>query len=342
MSRGNSTNDGARSRALVKDRACQRRAWDYLSSTRMSKGPYTAAALELSHKATVGELASAALASAAQQIQRNTRGARDDRGPDHGHQLRIGLRRARVVVRLFSRRIGKRRAAALQRELRWAFRRIGELRDYDMLLMQVIEPLAVDEVMPALELLAREVMRRRKRAARAVKRALGSGRYLTLLRDVDRLERELARVVEAHPHGRAQRSHDKRARKWIKKRLDARLGAVVSMRDVALGRDEAAQHALRKQLKKLRYVTELVRGLWAKKRVKHYLSHMKTLQDTLGAINDAVSARRLLHDLEPSEHGDLSAALALCEGQLDAQLAEQSAKLAPALAVLETSPPFWR
>ena len=295
----------------------------------MPKGPHAAAPLQLSRKATVAELASAALASAAAQMRSNTRGTRDDRGAEYGHQLRVGARRARVVVRLFSRRIGKARAARLARELRWAFRRIGVLRDYDMLLTQVIEPLTVDEVMPALELLASEVMRRRKRAAQAVKRALGSERYGTLLRELDRLERDLARA------------DDRRARKWIKKRLGNRLQAVLGMREAALGRDEVAQHALRKRLKKLRYATELVPGLWRKKRVKRYLSHLKALQDTLGAVTDTATARRLLHEVSESAQGDLREALALCEGQLVAQRTERSAKLAPAFDVLEATAPFW-
>ncbi|MDB4990350.1 MAG: hypothetical protein JWN04_5528 [Myxococcaceae bacterium] len=265
-------------------------------------------------------------------MRSNTRGVRQDRDPDFTHQLRVGVRRARVVLRMFDKLLGKARAAALERDLRWIFRLLGELRDHDLLLREVIAPLSADELDPALELLARELGRERQRAARCVKRALGSKRYTRLL----------AALRALQTGGALGKESTMRARKWAKKRLDERLEAVLSGRAAALGPDEAARHELRKQLKKLRYAAELVRSLWGKKRVRHYLQQMEDLQDTLGGLNDVATARRLLPLAAAAAPGDTSSAVARCERVLLAKLSQQAPALEPAFFEFERSAPFWR
>ncbi|MDB4976628.1 MAG: hypothetical protein JWN48_4969 [Myxococcaceae bacterium] len=297
----------------------------------MSQAPQKASAVKLGHKATAGELARASLRSAIAQMRRNTRGAQKDRDPDFTHQLRVGARRARVVLRLFRRPIGKARARVIEHDLRWIFRLLGELRDRDLLLHEVVDPLSTDEVMPSLELLAGELGRERKLAARSVKRALRSKRYARLLLSLRALQHEVASLD----------GQDKAARKWAKKRLDERLHAVLSQRDAALGPDELARHQLRKELKKLRYAAELVRSLWSKKKVKHFLAQMEALQDTLGALNDVATGRRLLPIAAARARGDTAEAVELCERALLEKLSAQAPSLEPAFREFESSAPFW-
>lgn len=53
------------------------------------------------------------------------------------------------------------------------------------------------------------------------------------------------------------------------------------------------RHDLRKELKKLRYTVEFFRPAFAAKKVKPFLSRLKTLQDVFGYLNDVVMAGRL-------------------------------------------------
>jgi CHAD domain-containing protein len=56
-------------------------------------------------------------------------------------------------------------------------------------------------------------------------------------------------------------------------------------------------HALRIQAKRLRYTAEFVRGLFPTRPAKRYIAGLKSIQDILGTLNDAVVARALLPQL---------------------------------------------
>jgi triphosphatase len=301
----------------------------------MSKAPFKARPVELDKKATVRELAHAALASANEQIRKNTRGARSDVDPDFTHQLRVGARRARVVVRLFKKRLGKPCARRLKRDLRWIFRAAGTLRDYDIVLRETVEPLTDEEsngALPALVLLSTELSREREQAARTLKRALDSRRYRTMLRTLRSAEQELA----------AAAAPGKRARKWASKRLEERLAQVLSRRDAALGDNEAERHELRKHLKELRYAAELVRSLWPRKRVRRYLDEMEALQDALGLLNDAATGRHLLTLAAAAAPGEVGAAVTRCAQTIEHKRSAHVAEFEPAFLAFERAVPFWR
>lgn len=56
--------------------------------------------------------------------------------------------------------------------------------------------------------------------------------------------------------------------------------------------DEPARHAVRKQFKRLRYLSELARPLFAGKQVDRYAAELKIVQDALGRFQDAAAGRR--------------------------------------------------
>jgi hypothetical protein len=56
--------------------------------------------------------------------------------------------------------------------------------------------------------------------------------------------------------------------------------------------DEDGQHRVRKRLKRLRYLTELVGPLHARRRVKAYLAALKPAQDAVGEHVDLLMSRR--------------------------------------------------
>lgn len=297
------------------------------------RGPYKAPKLVMPREARVRALAEVALQSAITQIRRNTRGARLGLDPEYGHQLRVGVRRLRVYLRLFERCLDRARAASIAEELRWIFQRLGTAREYDVLLDELVLPLLAARPVEGLEPLVAALRREQTKAARAAQRALSSKRYARLLRALRLLP---ARLCEGGAGAR-------RARKWARKRLEKRLRAALVLEDAAEGRDEVARHELRKQLKKLRYTAELMRGLWSPRRVKRFIEPLAALQDVLGGLNDVAVGRTLLvRERERSRgSGPEQAAIVACEQALDERFAEHWAELAPTFSRFADARPFW-
>lgn len=283
----------------------------------------------IDRKARVNQLTQAALHSAAEQMRLNTRGARAGK-PDFTHQLRVGARRARVVVRLFQKQMEPQLATSLQDDLRWIFRTLGELRDRDVLLERVEEAALEDGTATAS--LAQALKEQRDAAAHAARQALRSKRYIKLVRALLALAAEFAQAEGDVP----------RARKWAKKRLDRRLSSVLALRTAVGGEDDDARHELRKQLKKLRYTAELVRSLWRPKRVKRYLSAMSELQDVLGEVNDAATGSRLLAETAARLGGDASAQAAPLLRAMEGTALSQVEQLTGVFASFVKAAPFWR
>jgi len=285
----------------------------------------------IARRARVHELARASIRGAVTQIRRNSRGARIGKDPEYAHQLRVGTRRLRVCLRLFGSLLAVEHARAIEDDLRWLFQKLGAMREYDVLLADVLGPLGGTAPTESLAQLADLLRSEREDLAEAARRALSSRRYVRLLRTLRTLPQALS------PEGGG-----KRARKWARKRLDRRLHRALALRDVALGPDEVARHELRKELKKLRYAAELMRGLWQPERVKRYLEPLSDVQDVLGTLNDVAVGRSML--LTHAEHADatLREAVDACVAALAARAEGQLSELAKTFRAFEEAPPYWR
>jgi triphosphatase len=291
-------------------------------------GAHKAQPVEVSRGASVHELARVAVRSALHQMRLNTRGARTGKQPGFIHQLRVGARRARVVIKLFRDFLDPARARAVERDLRWVFRVLGEQRDRDVLL----ERLHAHESEVDTEPLERELRRQRDRAARAATRALSSQRYQRTLRGLGKLASALGKSDEPSP----------RARKWAKKRMNKRLRAVLALREAVSGADDEARHELRKELKKLRYTAELVRGLYGHKRAQRYLDAVSELQDALGALNDVATGARLLGQAAERLGTSGAESREILKRELEQIALKELDLLQPGFDTFEASKPFWK
>ncbi|MEY4515415.1 MAG: hypothetical protein RLZZ450_7537, partial [Pseudomonadota bacterium] len=108
------------------------------------------------------------------------------------------------------------------------------------------------------------------------------------------------------------------------------------------GADDHARHELRKELKKLRYTAELVRGLFRPKRAKRYLDTVSALQDALGALNDVVTGARLLDGAAQRLGTRGTEARELVQRELERVALQQLDQLQPDFDVFESSKPFWK
>jgi len=233
--------------------------------------------------ASLDEVAHSLLGELVGELRRATRQVRTSRDPEDLHHLRVSVRRLRVALRTFKSRLDESTVSALNRDLRWLFRRLGAVREYDVLLSELSA--AQGEEDGALTALREELVGRRKVAERAARRALTSRRHARLRRALVALPRALAGERAPAP---------KSVRKWARKRLDKRRARVLALRAGLSEGDEQSLHALRKELKKLRYAADLLSPLWRRGGVKAYLRPLSDLQDLLGTLNDAAVSSRLL------------------------------------------------
>jgi triphosphatase len=102
--------------------------------------------------------------------------------------------------------------------------------------------------------------------------------------------------------------------------------------------DELERHRVRKRLKRLRYLAELVGPLYKTGRVERYLKSLEPAQDELGHYMDLVVAARLAHDVV--DGGDARAWFNV--GWLKAQLPQAVERCRKVLQRAAAARPFWR
>ena len=214
-------------------------------------------------------------------------------GPGDGeavHQMRVGLRRLRAAISLFGPAVRTEQTQAIRAEAKWLAGELGEARDLDVLLAQ-----GVSEVRAALPgedglwALSEDLDAARGDAYGRAVAAVSDARFTDLLLatgawiegrgylgSAEALERPVADFANDLLH--------RRHRKLMRAAAD--LGAL----------DEPERHRLRIRVKKQRYAAEFFRSLYAERRAARYVKGLARLQEALGELNDAVTARRVLKD----------------------------------------------
>ncbi|MEO5696189.1 MAG: CHAD domain-containing protein [Burkholderiaceae bacterium] len=220
------------------------------------------------------------LRSCAEQITANaSQIAAGASGPEHVHQLRIGLRRLRSAVSLFGdgddgdrARLGS-AAAAL-------FRSLGSARDA-----------AVLEGDLAVEL--RAVMRGAGVAVEAASlpSAPDAPMPAQIVRQPD-CQILLLDLIAAASQADVDASSPDACplRQHAARRLNQWHREMVADLDRFAELDDASRHRLRKRAKRLRYAAEFCAALFERKAVRRYLRALRALQDRLGALSDVVMA----------------------------------------------------
>lgn len=229
--------------------------------------------------ATPKALAAAILDAALAQVLGNARELAVGGGGDaHVHQLRVGLRRLRVALRERD-ALGDTQTldAGVEEALGNLFSVLGTHRDRSTLLPALQEELSAagspaPRWTPALPDVGAAVR------APAVQSAL-----LQLVAHVQDL-----RVAAGQERGGL-----KAARQAVDARLDKLHRRVLrgGRHFEALAQEE--RHALRKRLKRLRYLAELAAPLYDAAGVDDYVRALKALQDALGRYQDAVAGAAL-------------------------------------------------
>jgi inorganic triphosphatase YgiF len=278
--------------------------------------PAKAQALTLDADLPVREAFRAIALASLAQLQANEAGiAQRQADPEYIHQARVALRRLRSALRLFAPALPAGFATHWGRAWQAQAQALGDARNWDVLASEWLPQLqAAFPGHPDLAALARHVGTQRRTAQAAARASLRAHGYSALLLEFTQAVLALQAAPDQPPPDAFARDRLARRQRKIRRAL----------RDVA-SLDTVARHALRIDVKKLRYALDFFASLLPAKRLRRYLALLAGVQDQLGEMNDLVTAAQLLAT-RPRRHADIASAwiagrLATHEAVLPAMLA---------------------
>ncbi|MCP4618695.1 MAG: CYTH and CHAD domain-containing protein [Bradyrhizobium sp.] len=264
--------------------------------------------------------------------------------PEGVHQMRVGVRRLRAALWVFSDLLRCKQTESIKTDLKWLADKLGPVRDLDVFLSTRVKRLEeADPPIAGLGDLVAELEYRRAVAAEAAKAAIASARYrLLLLNTLEWIEdgnwlklRPALRQQHVKPFAR-NLFH----RRIAKVRKRAKAISELSVHD---------RHKLRIGMKKLRYSTYFFESLFDGQASKKALSlHKKclgSLQDSLGALNDIAVHQRMVTRLQSDIENRKSEPVAFAAGAVVGTERSETEKLLAAAEKaahkLQRAKKFW-
>ncbi len=287
-----------------------------LDRVKLKRGTSTAAAFQAIARNSLTQIAANALI------------VREADGEEALHQLRVSVRRLRSAVATFKPIVEDDFAPAIRAELRWLLKACDEARDLDVF---AHDNAGLGE---AGATLAAVVEAARAGAHAKAQAAVASKRFRDLV-----LEATAWVETGAWLSGKHEKRRRGSAREFAAKALARRWKRIVARAADLEALGDVGRHHLRIDAKKLRYALEAFAPLFHKARTERFLKRLKTLQDELGALNDAAVAHRLVARLKPDGAGR-EAARSLLAAR-DDRRARTLKAAAKAMRHLATAPLPW-
>jgi inorganic triphosphatase YgiF len=222
--------------------------------------------------------------------------------PDGVHQMRVGVRRLRAAIAVFSELLDCQQTEQIKRDLKWLAGKLAPVRDLDVFLKGKIASFeGSDSPTAGLPELKSELIYRRDIAAESAKAAIATARYRLLIFNI--LE-----WIEDGKWLRQPRSQGKRKIRPFAADLFERRTRKARRKAKRAGEVDAhARHKLRIAIKKLRYALYFFETLYSHdgstKALSRYKKYLKDLQDNLGALNDIAVHQKLAIKLAAGSGG---------------------------------------
>ncbi|MGB0684130.1 MAG: CHAD domain-containing protein [Magnetovibrionaceae bacterium] len=261
------------------------------------------------------------------------------------HQMRVAARRLRSVLNAYKKVLPPEDYERLNGGFKGLINAMGPARDWDVFLDETILPLkAARPGDQTIDRLAQLAEREQRRGYDAVRRALSNKAYTDLILETSAwaLGREWRNNLEADQAIRLGGPARAFASELIEKRHKRLLKDGKHFKSMTA----EERHALRIDVKKVRYAAELFAPLFSAKKTANYFRHLKALQDGLGILNDVAVAEGLMATLSSRARGDDVKPVHLAAGKVigwQTQVAaEKNKDLAEIWVTFKKTRAFWR
>jgi inorganic triphosphatase YgiF len=266
-------------------------------------------------------------------VQANVPGAIHTRDEEFIHQVRVGMRRLRVVLAMAEAFRADDELHALHEQVAQMCIEFGGLREWDVFTTQTLAPMcSLQPDNTGLHVLLAASEKERARFRTGVVRKLRSQDYQRFLL------RFGAWMFGGYWREPADASGTALA-DFAVQNLDKRRKQAHKLGKILATADPAQLHRLRIACKKLRYSSEMFGSLFEATAVKPYVAALSELQDILGVLNDLAVAHRLLDGLENRQRHET---LELVRGRMAQDRTELMVKLAEAWPRFAGQNEFWK
>lgn len=297
--------------------------------------------LELDRHCTTAEAFQRIGRSCLLHLRANEAAVRSAQTAEGVHQFRVAIRRLRSALSAFRDLLPRGERRRISAQVRWIAHRFGHARDWDVfngvLLREVRGHMAGDRSLATFAAAARAA---RTSAYVAVAETIVAPRYTESLLT---LEGWWESGTWVNSLGKAS---DEPAIDYARRSLKKLHRRVEKLGENLESLSEPELHELRKRAKKLRYAAEFFRSLFPEKAAKAYIKALSEMQDRLGSLNDGVTAKQLLAEIEKRNKGMDPAVLARATGVIAgwcaARLNEDLKQLPQAWANFADIKPFWK
>lgn len=297
--------------------------------------PVKAFTPELAKRVTFTSAMQSLIWSCLQHLQSNFHGAMTSDNAEFLHQMRVALRRLRVLLRMAESVSADKQLALFRKDTAALGFTLGRIREWDVFIAQTIQPMS--ERMPDHEGL---------RALLDLSEERRSDSYSLLRNDVQ--ARELQRLLLRFsiwmngPYWQQQAGDGLLARDFATTYL-TKFGRRFAQAGANLDTlDAEKMHAMRIQAKKLRYSAEFFVALYGHHRHKSFLAALSQVQEVLGQINDAAVAYRLLDELAMTPIMlNYREAVTLAKGWIAHDLSQRYTVLHDAMANFSRQDSYW-
>jgi CHAD domain-containing protein len=206
------------------------------------------------------------------------------------HQMRVGTRRLRALLRVFGSIMDAHWASELEAELRWLAHLLGNVRDLDVMRQRLREA-AKPQDHRALLYLQRVLGKRHRNAQAAMREGLRSKRYDDLIERLHASSLAPEVLLEA----------GKPALEVLIPSLQSAWRTLSrAARKLKPDDNSLKFHRVRKMAKRTRYAAEMLMEDLAQDNrddAKRFIKRMKKLQDNLGELQDSVVASKTIEML---------------------------------------------
>jgi triphosphatase len=232
----------------------------------------------------------------------------ETREPEAIHQLRVGLRRLRVALTSFGGEFRSPEFEAVRLRAKEIAQQLASARDLDVFVSELLEPVAgANGSQEAFSVLRRRAYDARHKSFGDAFIAISGPRLRMLMRDMADITD--GRGWRFPPHQGGGPLIDLQAYQTpaeaVAERILAHRYRQACKRARHLERlSSPERHALRIELKKLRYTAEFFVPFFDPAQAKKFLGRLARMQDVLGAVNDVAVAKSILEKLVSFPEGD--------------------------------------